>query len=55
MKRGYPSAPDVEQTQLVRQRWLNNIIQADLLEWLDSTRERFDAVVTVDLIEHFDS
>ncbi len=43
-----------EQVELARERSLDDIIQADLLEWLDTTDERFDAVVAVDLIEHFD-
>ena len=44
-----------EQVEQARQRGLGGVVQADLLEWLDNTGERFDAVVAVDLIEHFDS
>lgn len=43
-----------EQVELARQRGLGSIIHADLLDWFDNTSERFDAVVAVDLLEHFD-
>jgi 2-polyprenyl-3-methyl-5-hydroxy-6-metoxy-1,4-benzoquinol methylase len=43
-----------EQVALARQRGLSDVIQADLLGWLEATTEQFDVVVAVDLVEHFD-
>jgi 2-polyprenyl-3-methyl-5-hydroxy-6-metoxy-1,4-benzoquinol methylase len=43
-----------EQVVLAQKHGVNGIVQADLLEWMDNTREPFDAVVAVDLLEHFD-
>ncbi|MEJ7655547.1 MAG: methyltransferase domain-containing protein [Thermoleophilaceae bacterium] len=43
-----------EQVALARSRGLSGIEQADLIDYLGRTRESFDAIVAVDVLEHFD-